>query len=240
MRKKFFIAMWGKKKEYVNFASSEVVLAFISAFILSLMMIFLNVYYNFSAYLNFFDTATIYIFQALIGMLGTILAGISIIIFLLNSNGFEKIKVDSEKSYRMLLSFVFLSLNIVISIFLFLLVNFLLHTPSELIHLLFFYTFSFLVTYHFFFILFYTIALIYNIVTLFRIDAELKYKVKEQDEYTRIANEIYSQLFRAKLNGNDLSNISFEKEINGFISNLKCSENIKKQLHDEFESKRVL
>ena len=181
-----------KWNDYYNFKSFECKMALITMIVTLIKFKVLNIYSNFNTYLLSLQNMTIYTFQALMGMLGIILAGLAIIVGVLNKESIKSIEKHNGKGsiQGALISFEFLAFNIGIGIFAFLLLNLVLYSDKDLISFSFFYFIVAMVSYFLAFIIFYTISLIGNCIRVFYInDIYSDISAKERSTYEE-ANEV--------------------------------------------------
>ena len=146
-----------KWRDYINLKTFECRIALIITTLILFLATSVDLYKNFNEYISAFQNATLYIAQALIGLIGIILAGVAIIISVFNKKlliTIEKLNTESNFINKILISFEFLAFNIGIGIGFFLIVHFSLYTKLELIPKAPFYVMLALATYFFFFIIF--------------------------------------------------------------------------------------
>lgn len=160
-----------KWDDYYNFKSLECRISLIVAILTLFTFDYLGVYNKFDIFVVSLQNITIYIAQALIGMLGIIFAGIAIVISLLNKKLLNSIKKINNKGIEsILISFEFLTFNIGCGIILFIFINLILHNQKEMLPISFFYIIIFFISYFFAFIIFYTISLTGNCIRVFYIN----------------------------------------------------------------------
>lgn len=181
-----------KWRDYYNFRSFECKMSLITMIATLVIFKILNIYINFNTFILSLQNMTIYTFQALIGMLGIILAGLAIIVGVLNKESINSIEKHNGKGsiQSALVSFEFLAFNIGIGIFLFVLINLVLYSDRDLITPCLFYVIVAGVSYFLAFIIFYTISLIGNCIRVFYINnVYTDISTKERSTYEE-ANEV--------------------------------------------------
>lgn len=213
---------YGKWKDYIAIRSFEFKFSAGTTIIIFLyLLLVLDVHNKFTNYVVPFQTFTSGILQALIGMLGIILAGLAIVISMLNNEMVKEIEKQVEKKEgkkhaisRILTSFEFLAFTISIWIFLILIINITLYSKDNLINGFLFYSIVVITLYFLSFIVFYTVALISNCVRIFYI-SNLSTVVTENEQtlFDR-ANEVRIDFI--------IKTISEDKKISGeeFLSEL--------------------
>ena len=109
-----------KWNDYANFKSFECKSALIITLIFLAFSITTEVYENFTLYLTVLRNVTLSIAQALIGVIGIIIAGVAILFSVLNKKIVKAIEKTSNKSVQnLIVSFEFLAFNVGIGIFIF-------------------------------------------------------------------------------------------------------------------------
>ncbi|MFJ7932114.1 hypothetical protein [Peribacillus sp. NPDC096448] len=178
--------------DFVNFKNLECQAALLFAIVLLVVINLLHVHETFSSFLIAFQNITLGIAQALIGMLGFVLAGIAIITSTLKKDVVKKIEQVNGKGTieQILSSFEFLAINISISIVLFYVVYLMLYSPSKLIGTGFFNCMVFLISYLFIFTIFYSAALVSNCAKLFLINNTYEEIVTNEKKLIEVANEV--------------------------------------------------
>ena len=231
---KKILDVWiSKKSDLFAYRTFEVRLAFFFSFVLTCILIIAGIYNDFSSYIEGIKNLIIYVMQAFIGLLGTILAGLSIMLFLFTSKGLEKIGQNKETGHKMLLSYVFLCLNIVFVVFVLLILFLVLLIPKNLVNILTFTIITFSTIYYVFFVLFYTVALINNAVVLFRFDSKIRSKISSEELLDSLFKDvvdrikIYISLSDKK---DDISLKDIKKVAKKIINSLNYTEEIKHNL----------
>jgi hypothetical protein len=231
----------GKWKDYINRKAFEVRISVVFTLIILIMLGFLDVFNNFSSYLSPIQNITLNIATALIGMLGTILAGIAIIISILNKDVIKLIEnLNSKKSIqKVLVSFEFLAFNIIMGIILYYILHFVLYVPKPLVPLIIFYLILGVCIYFFLFIIFYTISLIGNSIRVFIITNTYSDILEEERNLYDLSNEIrIDYIFNMLLNDQSITNEDFIKKLNDFVemSNIKNKEEVKNYLKQYYKA----
>jgi hypothetical protein len=230
-----------KWKDYFNFKSFECKMSFILMVIIIFSFKFLDVYNKFGFYITSLQNITIYVAQALIGMLGIILAGIAIIVSVLNKDSLSSIEKINEKGsiQRVLVSFEFLIFNIGIGIFVFFLINLILYSHQKMIPIFWFYFVLAVISYFLAFIIFYTISLTGNCIRVFFInDLYTNISLEEKGIY-EIANEVrIDYLLYCLHKTSNLSPKELMEDLDKFVdsSNVPDKEAIKKYLKNYYDS----
>jgi len=228
-----------KWKDYYNFKSIECKVSLIITTIILFCFIFLDVYEDFTTFVVSLQNITVYIGQALIGMLGIILAGIAIIVSVLNKDTLNSIEKKNGKGsiHRVLISFEFLIFNIGIGIFLFFLLNLILSSDQKLIPIYWFYFAIAIISYFLAFIIFYTVSLTGNCIRIFYInDLYTDVSIKERNFY-EIANEIRIDYLLSILHKtSNLSPKEILRDLDSFVdsSNIPNKDDIKKYLKNYY------
>ncbi|ABK84491.1 MULTISPECIES: hypothetical protein [Bacillus cereus group] len=224
-----------KWKDYYNLKSFECRMSLIMTMIISLFFYFMGIYDDFKDYLTPLQNMTIYIAQALIGMLGVILAGLAIIVGVLNKDSINSIeKINGKGSIqKVLVSFEFLTFNIGMGIFVFFLINFILYSEKNIVPVVWFYCLLAVISYFLSFIIFYTVSLTSNCIRVFYINdlyANISHKEKsiyEEVNEVRIDYLLYYLHKTAKLSPEELL-----EDLDKFVdsTNISDKEAVKKYL----------
>lgn len=232
-------------RHYVNLKNFECYTALICSIVLTLFLLSkADLYNNFFQYNALLNNIFLYSGQALIGMLGVLLAGLALVINLLNKNVKRKIEeINSEQDLKtILISFVFLGFNVSIGILLFYFLALLVNIPANVIGYVGFVLIMLFTIYHLAFIIFYTLTLIYETVQLFFITDDYQKVVDIEEQTIKNIETVKIEYILKKLNSDlHIENEEFIKQIFDIIegSNLDESQKIimKKLLHDEYKNK---
>lgn len=221
-----------KWKDYYNLKSFEVRFSLLASLFLLFLFYKWDIYSNFDKFIIPLQNTTLNIATAFIGMLGTILAGLAIIIGILQKKVIDSIERLNGKGsvYNVLISFEFLAFNISLAILLFYALNLGLYNPKEILPKFTFYIFSFLAIYFFFFIIFYTISLISNSIRMFYITNLYSEVEENQKNIIDIANELRIDFILGKTLDNNTDKNQFMNELLNYVdmSNVPDKEAIKR------------
>lgn len=181
-----------KFHELIDFENLETKISFVFIILTIIFFESLGIYKNISSYIEAFKNITIYIATALIGLLGVILAGISIVISSLNKNNMKKIEeINGDGTIEKILSsFEFLAFMIGIQVISFFIIYISLFSGIVINTKLLFYILLIIVVYIFIFSIFYTISLVGNCIQFFLI-SKLYDDINEMEKSkVEILNEI--------------------------------------------------
>lgn len=158
-----------KFNELFDPSNLETIISIILIFLIIIIFERLNIYENILQYIEALKNIAIYIAAALIGLLGVILAGISIIISSLNNNNMRKIEeINGEGTIESILcSFEFLAFIVGIQIITFFMLYLYLYTTNMKITKMLFYILVIIIAYVFIFSIFYTVSLVGNCIQFF-------------------------------------------------------------------------
>lgn len=157
---------WG---DIINLNLMECQVSLILTLVILIILGLLDVRGHYKCFETAFQNIVLYISAALIGMIGIILAGIAIIIGVLN----KEIKVQIEKANgadsieRILTSFAFLTFIIGLQIVMFFMIYIALYSPNKVFPTIMFYCSIGLISYLFLFTIFYTVSLVGNCIKLY-------------------------------------------------------------------------
>lgn len=181
-----------KWNDYFNLKTFECRISLLMVAVIVVTFVILRVYDNFNDFLTPLQNITIYIASALIGMLGIILAGIAIIIGVLNNNIVKSIEKLNDKGsiQKVLVSFEFLAFNIGIGILIFFLIHIILYSHKGIIPEFPFYFVLIIISYLFSFIIFYAVSLISNSVRVFFITGLYSDIINNEKTIYDLSNEI--------------------------------------------------
>ncbi|MDM5336371.1 hypothetical protein QUF84_03875 [Fictibacillus enclensis] len=213
--------------DYLDFRSLECQAALFFSILLIVLIHFLNVYETFEPFLLAFQNITLGIAQALIGMLGFVLAGIAIIISTLKKDVVKKIdQINGNGTVKKILSsFEFLALNISVLIVWFYILYLLLSTPSKLIGVISFNFIVFFTSYFFLFVIFYSTGLVSNCAKLFLISNTYEDIVSNEKNIIETANEIRIDfILNTLIQDNQISQVEFLTKLEQFVENSNVME----------------
>lgn len=182
-----------KYKDYYNFNNSECKISIIISIIVIIIALNpqIDLFENFSIYKAGLQNITIYIASGLLAMIGVILAGIALLLGLLDDEFKKSIKdvVPGEPVKEIMLSFEFLAINLGFASLIFFVIHFFLYV-NIYIDKIIFYILIFISVYYFTFLVFYTIALISNSIELYLVkDIYKEISNNEKSMYDK-ANEV--------------------------------------------------
>lgn len=171
------IIRYKKWKDFYCFNRMECILSIIFTIGITRFILRQNVYNELTTFIEPLKNITLYIASALIGVLGLVLAGVSIIISLMQSKNIRIIAESNELNdsndetdiIRVLVSFEFISLVVGILAIMFFCIYFSLYSKTMIISEFTFYFLTFIMTYMFCFVLFYIVALVGNCIKVFYI-----------------------------------------------------------------------
>lgn len=194
--------MNSKFKDLINVKNSEVRIALYISIGTLIILHQLDVYSNWGDYESMFKSLINSVIQSFIGLIGIIIAGVAVIISVFTREILKVMrKKDLVKSLQPIFnSFVFLAHFTVIGIILFVFVYFFIHT-KVLVPIWLLYMIIFATTYIFYFVMFYMVSLIKNIVKMFFITSKFNEGLdKEEDLLLEkainfIENEMKSEHF---------------------------------------------
>lgn len=227
-----------KYRDYYSFRNWECKISIVltTLIVISLTTPSINIYGRLDEYIPIIQNITIYLAAGLLAMIGVILAGIALILSLLDKKFRDSIKDISEKDLvrEIMGSFEFLVLNLGISSILFFILYFLTATGIYVEKYVFYFS-IFIIIYYVLFLIFYTIALIGNTIELYFIkDLYEEIEHKDKTLYER-ANEVrIDYLLR---NGNINSKEEFILELECIIDSMdmKDKESVKKYLRNYYD-----
>lgn len=158
-----------KFNELLDIKLNEVKISLIFIFLIAIVFETLDIYININNYNEAFKNISIYIATALIGVLGIILAGISIITSSLNKKNINLIeKINGEDVVeRILTSFEFLAFLIGVQIVSFFIIYMSLFSSYSIPSKLLFYMITTPIIYLFLFSIFYAVSLVGNSIQFF-------------------------------------------------------------------------
>jgi hypothetical protein len=241
------ISNYNKWKDLYKIKSLEVY----GSLILTIILIFLFRHINFFQCFILYETPvkniSLSIGSALLGMLSIILAGIAIIIGMLNKDINNKIKELNEKDImgEVLASFVFIAFLIAIELTVFYLIYLLLYSQITIGSEYLFYIIVAAVIYLFFFIIFYIIGLINNCIKIYSIIETYEEIINSEKNIFTSANELriefilhlllnedYKNEFLNKLSGSEDQRTIFLQELINYTRNSKIEN--KEEIIDYF------
>ncbi|MYL35541.1 hypothetical protein GLW08_11840 [Pontibacillus yanchengensis] len=227
-----------KWKDYINIRSFECKASLIISILLVFAFYLFDMYGSFDTYVEVLQDITLNIIQALISLLGIIIAGVAIIFSALNKEVLATIKkINPTASIQTIfISFEFLAFNIGIGIMIFLLLHFSLYTSFELVPEIVFYILLSFFLYFFTFIIFYAISLISNIIRLFYITDTYSNINDYENSVHYEANEIRIDFILNSIMKDRISKEEFIKQLFEFVerSNSDNKEEVKKYFRDYY------
>lgn len=227
-----------KWKDYINIRSFECKASLIISIIIVVAFYQFDMHGSFSTYVEVFKDITLNIIQALIALLGIIIAGVAIIFSALNKDVMATIKkINPNASIQtVFVSFEFLAFNIGIGIMIFLLLHFSFYTSFSLVPEIVFYILLTFFLYFFTFIIFYSISLISNIIRLFYITDTYSNINDYENRIYYEANEIRIDLILNSIMKDRISKEEFTKQLFEYVesSNSENKDEIKKYFRDYY------
>ena len=180
-----------KFKEFLDYESMESIVAFLMTIIFIFMSECINLYEKF----DIFELAiqiSIYVAAALIGMIGIILAGISIVISSINKENRKVIeKLNGEDTIEeLLVSFEFLAFIVGIQILVYFCLYIILYSDISILPKVPFYIIIALLVFNLTFTLFYTVQLVGNSTRIFIISKKYDDLIEEHNDILQVANEV--------------------------------------------------
>lgn len=179
---------YNKFREFIDLEESEVKISIVlTIFFILVCSYILDIYGNFSKFEPALQNISIYISTAMIGVIGIILAGISIIVGTLNKENMKLIEHLNGKGTieEILISFEFIAFISAIQVVMFFAIYLVLHSNKYLLNKTLFYIIMAIIIYIFIFSLFYIVSLIGNTIYFF-IDTK-KYDEAIEEDYSIIA-----------------------------------------------------
>ena len=160
-----------KLYDLVNIHETEVKLAIIFTAFTIFILVYLQIYNNFSLFEERFSSILEMLSGGLIGLLGFSISGIAIIVTLFTKEETYWItKLNGENSIeRILGSYKFLSLSLAVEVICFVIIDISLSSDKKLIEENIFWFIILIIVYHLYFNLFYLVALINNCIELYKI-----------------------------------------------------------------------
>lgn len=232
-------------KHYINLKNFECYTALICSIVLTMFLLSkADLYNNFFHYNALLNNIFLYSGQALIGMLGVLLAGLALVINLLNKNVKRKIEeINSEEDLKIILiSFVFLGFNVSIGILLFYFLALLINVPTNVIGYVGFVLIMLFTIYHLAFIIFYTLCLIYETVQLFFITDDYQKVVDIEEQSLKNIETVKIEYILNKVNSDlQIKKDEYLKQIFDIIDGSNLDDNqktiTKNLLIDEYKNK---
>jgi len=241
MKKKIFDRFTENEKwgDYFNLKNFECKVALIITVISIVISLLAKLHENFDDFIVAFQNISLYVAQALLGMIGIIIAGVAIIISTLTKEIMSRIEKHNPHSSikSILVSFEFLAFNIGIGIFIFIILYLVLNSSSGLISPFPFYLVTSIVIYFFSFIVFYSVSLISVTIKVFNIsDTYSKIGGVEKNFYIE-ANEIRIDYIFNSLFAKGTSKEEFIRSLIEFVqaSNIENKEQVSKYLEEYYK-----
>ncbi len=181
-----------KWRGLTDIGSLEVPLAFILTVGFSIFVINMDIHSNITTYQEPFKNICITIASALIGIIGILLAGISIVTGTI-SKEVQKIICklnDKDSIERILISFEFIAFIIGFQIVAFIAIYLSLFSPEAVVNKYAFYAIFAVMTYLLFFTIFYVIGLVGNCIKVFSISNTYHEVLELKKDFFDKANEI--------------------------------------------------
>lgn len=195
--------------DLINIKEWEVKLSVFITIVFAIVFVQIDCYNKFFLFENVIENLAGNMLNALIGLLGFSLSGISIIVALFSAKEAQIIdKINGKgKIYEILEEYVFLAINIGIQCVMLIIIFFLVSSELNLPNKIVFYIAVCLEVYHVTFIVFYTVALVKNCIKL--------YKIKS----------MYSQIENAEKTIHDTVNeVKIDYIFSTLINNYGCSQ----------------
>ncbi|WP_419750628.1 hypothetical protein [Terrisporobacter petrolearius] len=181
-----------KFTEFVDYKSMESIIALLMTMIFVFISECINLYEKFDIFQPALQNIAIYVAAALIGMIGIILAGISIVICSINKENRKVIeRLNGENTLEeLLVSFEFLAFIVGIQILVYFCLYLILYSELPLLPKLPFYIIVILLVFNLTFTLFYTVQLVGNSIRIFIISKKYDDVIEENIDILHVANEV--------------------------------------------------
>lgn len=212
--------------DMINIKSYEVKMAIFISLVFIIMFFSINFYKDFNAYVQLLSSILSVLIGALIGLLGFSLSGIAIVAGFFNKSQIKCIDNINEPGLiqYILSEYSFFAKNIAFQCVASIGIYFLVSSDVTLVSQYIFWPITFLEIYHIFFILFYTVALVRNIVKLYEIKNIYEDIVDEQKGFWNVVNEVKIDFILSTLIQNYNCNLDdVVKEMISFIDNSELS-----------------
>ena len=237
------IKIYKRYRDYYALKSFEVITSLILTFLFAgVLLAYLQIYENFSLYIDSIKDMVLSVIAGNFGLLGMALAGMAIITSLFSPEVLKIInRVDKNDTVnRVLSSFEFSALNILIQIIYLIMLFFTLASNKHLICKPLFMFFFILIVYHLFFNLFYILALIGNCIKLNSLKTSCEAVKKVEKSLHDLANEVridYLLSYVLKMNGT--CRRDFLSTLDSLIDSSEISEKeeLKHYLHNYYPNK---
>lgn len=181
-----------KFKEFLDYESMESKVALLMTVIFVFISECINLYEKFDIFESAIQNISIDIAAALIGMIGIILAGISIVISSINKENRKVIeKLNGEDTIEeLLVSFEFLAFIVGIQTLVYFCLYLILYSDISIIPKLPFYIIVSLLVFNLTFTLFYTVQLVGNSTRIFIMSKKYDDFTEENSDILQLANEV--------------------------------------------------
>lgn len=210
-------------KHFVDLKELEVKISLLLTPIVIGLMYFLNCFDKIELFREGFQSITIYIAAAFIGVLGFILTGIAMITAMLNNEVCKKIEaICGEDSLRKILcSFEFIAFVVSVLIVVLFTVYLSFFSDLSLFDSLSFYILSAILIYLVIFVIFYLFSLIGNCIQIFYItNMYQEINNKEEKQFNELLNEIRIDFILTKMaKNNTITSETFIDDLINFIDN---------------------
>lgn len=227
---------------FIDIRQPEVKWSAITSVLLEILFLFLSLHENFAMYENDICNLTLYIIAGLIGFIGVAIAGIAIIITLFSSEQIELINRLQDGAFsKLLYDFKWFALTAAIETVIFIALIFVIRSPYPVPHKYLFYLTSFILTYAFFYLLFYGSALIGNFMKLSQIKCSLDSALKQSKNIPLSVAELELDFLVSKLlHGDRQSADIFYKELIDFIEKIDRPQIDKDELIRYVKSRHIV
>lgn len=212
-----------KIKDIYNIKEKEVQYALVLSIIMMILLYFLNIYDDFITIQDKIINILELLLGEVIGLLGFSISAIAIIVTLFSKEEMVQIeKINRKKILEdFLSSYVFLNISIAVEVVEFVIVVFTMTSNASQINATLFWIISWILIYHFFFNIFYLVALVRNCVEL--------YKIK------RIYGEIQREEWRFV---DEINDVRIEFLLSSLMNVCNCSQQEMKEFMIEFVKNR--
>ena len=214
-----------KFKNLIDINEIEVKFTIILTTIFIFMFLEIDIYNNFNDYKELINRLFELLIGPYIGLIGLMLAGLSIILNMLNSRINDEIKVRlngidfvEEISFDFIMGCIIIVLHITYILFTIFLIN----SKLDLVQPILFYNLLASHIYLFFFIISYSVALIYNCYQTFLVANNIEGDIKRNLEDISIINETKIDLIIKSLSDNGIFHI--DDYINEIINYINASD----------------
>ncbi len=208
--------------DIINFKESEFWFALIISIIFTVLLLTFGIYKNFNIFEDVISNSLLYMLSGMIGLLGFVLAGVAIMIGIIDPETSDRIdkSMKKEATEELLNHFEYFAFMLTVEVIYLLIIYFAVNSNLKILPLCIFIPLITWTIYTVLFNLFYAVSLVSNLVRIFSIIRTYKNISNTEKTFYNQCNEIrIDMLIKTLVDQYNISQDDFLKTLNKFAEN---------------------